>query len=75
MFIAYDNKKKRIKKEHTLRGTGSGRLAPWQRLFAHCHNTSKEQGRQKNVNQNSTQSYNELNTNISLIIIITKKMK
>lgn len=24
----------------TLRGVESGRLAPWQRLFAHCHNTN-----------------------------------
>jgi len=41
------------KKEHnTLRGTGRGRLAPWQRLFAHCHNTITSQGKgKKHINQ------------------------
>lgn len=27
----------------TFNGTGSGRLAPWQRLFAHCYKQKGEQ--------------------------------
>jgi len=61
------------KKEHnTLRGIGRGRLAPWQRLFAHCHNTiisnhKPREGKKKTYKPNN--NYNKLNTKKNSIII------